>query len=72
MVSQKTEIIKKFKIGKWLELTASYNVGSSKSYDIMNQKDLLWSFVTTHESMKGQYKQQTERAQISASGQGVV
>ena len=72
MVPQKSEIIGGFKIGKRLELMASCNVGSSNRYDITNQKDPLWSFVTTHESMKGHYKQQTERAQISASGQGVV
>jgi len=41
MVPQTNEIIRKFKIGKQLELIASYNVGSSNSYDIMNQKDPL-------------------------------
>jgi len=39
VASQTNEIIRRFKVGKRLELMASYNVGSSNSYDITNQKD---------------------------------
>jgi hypothetical protein len=41
MVPQTNEIIKRFKIGKQLELMAPYNVGLSNSYDTMKQKEPL-------------------------------
>jgi len=40
MVPQTNEI-RRFKIGKQLELMAPYNVVSSNSYDTTNQKDPL-------------------------------
>jgi len=38
---------------------ASNNTGSLTIYDIKKQRDQLWSFMTSRESMKGLPKQQT-------------
>ena len=71
MIPQKLEIIT-LESGKWTEVKASHNTGSSTIYDIKKWKEPLQSLVAPTQSVKDFFKQGTETAWITATGQGVV